>query len=409
MDEWDEFLSRADTQDQEMHDVESKGEEMVMISRSPSIVSKNDLGEYEDNAEVLMQMARGESFNTLSSNGVWIKSDINSNIKSNSGFMGKKRTLKANGGLIPASVPIANSVQDLTRAITGHPTLSHPLSHVLLRQTSDFSQKAYEIDSLGLFFYGLTGDVKVEWSGKDDMMKIIEMKKRLIDQSIIRPDDINFDENFNEHFNSTPTSSTFDMKISQENLKLLAGSIPPYGKIGWMIPFTVTSNKVELTEKAVYKLDQLGLFFEYCDKFVFNRLDGLLEPTEHFIIERGDSLKVSVQTCSPHFNISVNFRGESYEDPTAILSNFLFYRQSNYLIEIDFESLKIKSIKSFLPKFDHQNRLFSLLKALKNKLTKLTDGKYFLSHQPNTPFIKILSLDGGNGNFNQIEILPNLK
>lgn len=405
MDEWDEFLCRAEItqlEDEEMPSAESEEEEeevAVETLKSRSTINRDDLGEFGDNAEVLMQMARGESLNTLSSNGVWIKSDVNSTAKSNNSFMGKKRTLKSTGSTL-LSVPIANSFQDLTKAITGHPSLSHPLS--LLKQQNIYQKKAYEIDSLGLFFYGAPGDVKVEWTGKDDMMKIIEMKKILIDKSII------FNEETCENNNSSISNFDFNfdasingIQISHENLKLLAGSIPPNGKTGWIIPITIISNAVDLTGKAVYKFDPIGLLFEYCEKSIYKQLgNNLLEPTEHLITE--NSFKVLVKTYSPPFIISMNFRGECHVDPTAILSNFLFYRQSNYSIEIDFESLKVKSIKSFLPKFDHQNRLFLLLKALKNKLTKLTDGNYFLLHQPNTPFIKILSLETKSEGENEI-------
>ena len=375
MDEWDEFLSRADNdpQDEPMKRVESETEPIPVVGTS-------DLGEFGDNAEVLIQMARGESFNSLSSNGVWINSSQTTNTQSNtSGFVGKKRTLKTT--TTGPSVPIANSIQDLTRAITGHPLLSHPLS--LLNQSNPTdTNTSREIDSLGLFFYGTPGEVKIEWNGKDDMMKIIEMKKRLIDRSI-------FTNNICEN-RGIQSPQFVDLMISYENLNLLAGAIPPNGKTSWIIPFTVKSKTTNLTQKAVYKSDPLTCFYEFCHKSVHNQMGNLSEFSEHFITIE-DSLKVCVLTSSPPFNISVNFRGENHVDPVSLCTNFLFYRQSNYSVEIDFESLKIKSIKSFLPKFDNQNRLLLLLKALNNKFTKLEDGNYLLVHPSNTPFIKILS------------------
>ena len=62
-DEWDEFLSRAsdDVVMTSSPSVSTKNEEEVADSSTPVNPINGDLGDFGDNAEVLMQMARGES------------------------------------------------------------------------------------------------------------------------------------------------------------------------------------------------------------------------------------------------------------------------------------------------------------------------------------------------------------
>lgn len=400
-DEWDEFLSRAsdDVVMTSSPSVSTKNEEEVADSSTPVNPINGDLGDFGDNAEVLMQMARGESLSQLSSNGVWINSTSNIQKQNNSATSSNthqslKRSLKTSTS--SPSVPIANSFQDLTRALTGHPLLSHPLS-LLSQKRAAIKENLvplYEIDSLGLFFYGSCGNgVKVESNVKDDFMKVIEMKRLLLEKSINV-------ETLKEDYSNTESVSPSDAQIvvSFENLKILSNSIPPNGKSSWLIPFEITSTgSVDLSFEAFSPMNtQINLFYDYARSSVESQLaasQGLLEDSEHFIII--DNLKIRVKTKNPSYNIVTNFRGSSHPDPSTEPLNFLFYRQSNYSIEIDFESLKITSIKSFVPKFDQQNRLFLLLKGLKSKLLdgKLAEGRYYLAHTANCPFIKILSIN----------------
>ena len=398
-DEWDEFLSKAseDVVMASSSPVSVKNEEEVADSSSPLNLVNGDLGDFGDNAEVLMQMARGESLSQLSSNGVWINSTSNiqkqnSLVTSSNPHQSIKRSLKASS----PSVPIANSFQDLTRALTGHPLLSHPLSLLSQKRAAikEHLVPLYEIDSLGLFFYGSCGDgVKVDSNIKDDFMKVIEMKRLLLEKSIL-----NNVEALKEDYSNTESVSQSDAQIvvSFENLKILSNSIPPNGKSSWLIPFEVTSTgSVDLSFEAFSPMNtQINLFYDYARSSIESQLaalHGLLEDSEHFIII--DNLKVRVMTKNPSYNIVTNFRGSSHPDPSTDPLNFLFYRQSNYSIEIDFDTLKITSIKSFVPKFDQHNRLFLLLKGLKSKLLdgKLAEGRYYLAHTANCPFIKILS------------------
>ena len=142
-----------------------------------------------------------------------------------------KRSLKTSTS--SPSVPIANSFQDLTRALTGHPLLSHPLS-LLSQKRAAIKENLvplYEIDSLGLFFYGSCGNgVKVESNVKDDFMKVIEMKRLLLEKSINV-------ETLKEDYSNTESVSPSDAQIvvSFENLKILSNSIPPNGKSSWLI------------------------------------------------------------------------------------------------------------------------------------------------------------------------------
>ena len=348
---------------------------------------EKDLCDFGDNAEVLMQMARGESFTSLSTNGVWINSNGNTVVSSASktlansysGSVGsKKRSLKPSTSI---GLPVANSLQDLTRALTGHPILSHPLS--LLKQNNINIQTGEfkEIDSIGLFFYGTPSKVKIESNVQDDMMQGIEVKHFLMGKSIItdlRPSNV-----------TTSLSIDCNFVVSLDNLKVISNSIPPNGKTSWLIPFTVShSGQVDLSLSGCnYFSDPLGYFYEYCNRSVRTQISELIKESDHVVTL--DDLRILVKTSTPSYNISVNFRGVLHSDPLTDLTNFLFYRQSNYSVEVDFETLKISSIKSFVPKFDQQNRTFLLLKALSSKLTKLSEGNYFLSHTANTPFIKI--------------------
>ena len=402
MDEWDEFLSKA-SEDIIMTassvEAEDKYMNTAVIQNESAPRVQEDLGGYSDNAEVLMQMSRGESLNQLSSNGIWIKSTINTVKQSNTGASSNvhqpiKRPLKSG---VSISVPIANSFQDLSRALTGHPLLSHPLS--VLTHSRTFNQvmcPLYEIDSMGLFFYGSAGDsVKVESNVKDDFMKVIELKRILLGKSILNT-------NLVESSKITNLNDLNDaqMIVSWDNLKVLSNSIPPNGKSSWILPFEVTSSgSINLTFEPIFSpssLPNTDLFYEFTRKIVESQLassPGLLEDSEHSIAI--EDFKVLVKTKNPAFNISINFRGSCHPDPSNDSLNFLFYRQSNYSVEIDFETLKIASIKSFVPKFDQQNRLFLLLKGLKSKLLtdKLSEGRYYLAHTANCPFIKVLSLN----------------
>lgn len=390
MDEWDEFLARSTTCT-DIEDVIDADTEMDVVSTKEHVTevsNPRDLGDFGDNAEVLMQMARGESLNSLSSNGVWINSTAvqvdRSNTANASTFpVNKKRAFKP---LVAGpSVPVANSIQDLTRSITGHPVLSYPLSLLKQLQNQQVIPDAYEIDSLGLFFYGAAGDVKVECSARDDMMKVIEMKKNLLGKSIISDDLGSYTT-----VNNNDQLRDCGMIVSHDNLKLLANSIPPAGKSSWIIPFTVNAvGTIDLSSNSLTKPDTLTAFYDYCSQSVKKQMAGLMEPSEHSI-SLGE-LSILIKTQSPAFNISVQYRGTGHVDQSAESTNFLFYRQSNYSVEIDFEGLRIQAIKSFVPKFDQQNRLFLLLKALNSKLSCLPEGQYLLAHPSNTPFIKILA------------------
>lgn len=407
MDEWDEFLERSTTE-VDANIVVNEDTEAVKII-SPTQDEPRDLGDFGDNAEVLMQMARGESLNSLSSSGVWINSTpitISTSVDSRqmTNFP-KKRSHNPNTTHL--SVPVANSIQDLIRSLTGHPILSHPLSQLKQQhnqQHHHYQQTCYEIDSLGLFFYGTAGDVKVDCNVRDDMMKVIEMKRNLLGKSIINFNNDTYIKNTNDI--STYDSASIKMIISHKNLSLLASSIPPDGKCGWVIPFSVDeTGKIDLSSpESLQKWDTLALFDELCSNSVESQISGLIESSEHLISFNEDELPILVQTRSPPFNISIKFRGSSHQINSNDSTNFLFYRQSNYLVEVDFESLKIESIKSLVPRFDQQNRLFLLLKSLRSKLSKLPQGKYFLAHPSNTPFIKILSLTPQENNSQEVNI-----
>lgn len=393
MDEWDEFLSRATgsvvSNNTEHFDTEE--DKNVQMGQN-----KGDLGDFGDNAEVLMQMSRGESLsNLLSPNGIWINSTSETIKKpplsaSSSGYESKKRSLKNATVSATCSVPVANSIQDLTRALTGHPLLSHPLSLLKNGSLQEIDSSLVEIDSLGLFFYGTPGNFKIESNVRDDMMKVIDLKRNLLLKSIVS-------ELLPGHQRNQRTFNDFleaQMIISHENLKILSGSIPPNGKTNWLIPFTVSSSgRVDLSSETGWQTfpDPLGYFYNYCGRVVSESITGLIEPTEHVITL--EDKKILVLTTDPVYNISINFRGALHNDPSTDPINFLFYRQSNYSVEIDFESLKISTIKSFVPKFDQQSRVFFLLKALEAKLTGLAEGKYFLKHVANTPFIKIMKFE----------------
>lgn len=391
-DEWDEFLSRASSEPASPKLVAQEPEQKPTENDDIQL-EKKDLCDFGDNAEVLMQMARGESYNALlSSNGIWINSTTSKvNTKGSpavNAVFGKKRALKES--VVP-SVPIANTFQDMTRALSGHPILSHPLS-LLKQNSSPISEpsSAVEIDSLGLFFYGSPGSVKIESNVRDDIMKVIELKKNLLDKSLmISETGVSLTCNTPEISND---NDGIKMIISHENLKIISSSIPPNGKTNWLIPFTVTpSGRIDLSEPGCHVFsDQSGYFYEFCNKMVGVRISELMETSEHVIIL--DDKKILIKTVSPAYTISINFRGSHHSDPFSDPVNFLFSRQSNTSIEVDFESLKVTAVRSFVPKFDQQSRVFLLLRALEGKVSGLPEGNYLLKHVANVPFIKILRL-----------------
>ena len=387
MDEWDEFLSKSEKIQQ---NTEIPDSPVIITPKSPS-----ELFEFEDNAEILVQIAGGESLNSLlSPNGVWIKSPgsldprtAQTKSPSLNNTNSKKRSLQNHG---PSTVPVANTLQDLSRAIIGHPTLSHPLS--LLKQHYQSAIKLacpfYEIDSIGIFFYGTVGEIHVETNARDDMMKAIPLKRKLINSSLLNSSILTHQSSYN-YYN---LDTSFKFILSHDNLKILADSLPPNGKSSWIIPFSVKDGRVDLSVKGL-KTDQLALFYDYLALSVQKQILDLLDPSIHIISLVSEGIQIAVKTVSPALNVSIGFRGAFHSEPAAQATDFLFSRQSNYSIEVDFENgpLRCTAIKSFVPKLDSQNRLFLLLKALANKLPSLPDGTYFLAHLSNTPIIKIFS------------------
>lgn len=436
MDEWDEFLTKANEpqssvpvsdiyldkdadlnpdiiMDMNDSNVESN---RVLVSQTQTVMQDSvDLGKFGDNAEVLMQMARGESLSQLSS-GIWLNSCVThkstlNNLKGSYDETTKKRALKSIT-VSPPSIPIANSLQDLLRALIGNPLLSYPLSQLKLQNFNlqlNMLQNvsAYEVDSLGLFFYGAPGTVKIESNVQDDMKKGLEMKKLLLNFNLLQIP-IPFPSNSitnkveiqNDEF-SIPTPYPFT--ISYENFKTISNSIPPQGKSNWLIPFTVYQSNtssdsiIDISKPAIvhdFCSSDLSLFFEFCSLAISSAISNsdvlFNEETEH-LITIDEEFKFLVKTKAPACTVAVNFRGAQYTNPFQESVSSLFYRQSNYSFEIDFESLCITSLKSFVPKFDEQSRSFMLLKALQTKLSKLEPGEYFLAHIANTPFIKIIT------------------
>lgn len=427
MDEWDEFLSKAN----ESHSSVSISDKNVninldtnldigMVKSSVStlpdpkmIQEPADLGEFGDNAEVLMQMARGESLNQLSNGGIWLNSTAIDTTTLNNfkgvsdgvrASMMKKRALKSMTAS-SSSIPVANSLQDLSRALTGNPLLSYPLSQLKTQSLNHQihlhllqNVSAYEVDSLGLFFYGAPETVKIESNVQDDMKKGLEIKRSLLNQNLLQipfPLFLNNENKKDETIAASPCAFT----ISYENFKMISNSIPPNGKSSWLIPFKVNSDaSIDISLSAIvpdFCSSEFSLFFEFCSRAIISASAAgnlLNEQTEHLItIDEG--LKFLVKTKAPACTIAINFRGSQYIDPSQESVSSLFYRQSNYSIEVDFETFSITSLKSFVPKFDEQSRSFMLLKALQIKLSKLKPGEYFLAHIANTPFIKIITLN----------------
>ena len=425
MDEWDEFLTKANESHSSVYNsdkninvnLDDMDKSLVSTRPDPKMIQEpSDLGEFGDNAEVLMQMARGESLNQLSNGGIWLNSTVidTTNLNNLKGIsdrvradMMKKRALKPMTASSP-SIPVANSLQDLSRALTGNPLLSYPLSQLKTQSINHQNHlhllqnvSAFEVDSLGLFFYGAPETVKIESNVQDDMKKGLEIKRILLNQNLLQipfppsfPTILNNEKQKDETFASSSCAFT----ISYENFKMISNSIPPNGKSSWLIPFTVNSDaSIDISLPAIvpdFCSSDFSLFFEFCSLAILASSAGNLlnEPTEH-LITIGEELKFLVKTKAPACTIAINFRGSQYIDPSQESVSSLFYRQSNYSIEVDFETFSITSLKSFVPKLDEQSRSFMLLKALQTKLSKLEPGEYFLAHIANTPFIKIIALN----------------
>jgi hypothetical protein len=395
MDEWDDFLAASTT------------EVVLQEDESEETTSVLDLGDFEGNAEVMMQMARGENLNQLSNNGVWIKSTISPTTTATTTTTtitaaNRKRNHSSDRKpphLNNTSHPIANSVEDLKRALCGHPLLSFPLQQLKQRFAITQGIQVFEIDSLGLFFYGSPGDVKITSNVQDDFMKVIEIKNQLIGKSLRTTQPTS--NHMALSLSSDISQPSLDMIISLENYKILANCLPPNGKTNWILPFHIdpTSLTIDLaSERAIlpeFCSSELDLLFEFCSQSINSHLEApqLITEAEH-LVSIDQNFNILVKTTCPPINVSLNFRGSKFDNcfPDSAV-NSLFSRQANYSVEVDFENnLTVTAIKSFVPKFDPQNRSHLLFKALKEKLSKLPPStRHFLVHVANSPFIKIFS------------------
>lgn len=466
-DEWDDFLNQNEQKEKELesNDMEADNEEssqeldvdidmqmtteddLTSPSTSPSLaleqaISSFDLSDFSDNAEVLIQVSRGESLSQMSSgSGIWLNSDTppitktKTKTSQTSSHMATKRSLKPQQGTaVTVQFPVANSFTDLTRALTGNPLLSHPISQ-FQKSSNSPHQNEYElvqntlteVDSFGLFFYGAVGGVKVVSNGSnEDFMLGVRIKKSLEGVNLLHVVEERTEDVFPLKVETTSVKTDSQsseteahppaMNISLENLKIIATSIPPNGRTSWLIPFTLTLNETKTGDSASASdsrtIDLLSP--PIVPDFATSPVDALYELYYKRICEVSskvscttrdlykisiyddDNLQINLHTF-PSFvpiSVSLHFRGAAYPSPAQSLLDPLFHRQSNFAVEVDSETATIRTTKLYMPRFDNQAKIFLLLKSLHGKLSKLHTGQqYYLSHTANTPIIKILTFN----------------
>lgn len=415
MEEWDEFLSVASVS---MESVSTARDSVLpsvatdeppqQIQHSPVHAPSPPLEEFADNAEVLIQLAQGESSAQLA-NGIWISKGT----VPVAGFSARKspsQTAKRpimSHGKSPATVPVANSLQDLGRALDGHPLLSHPLS--LMRRacispciTSLQTATLTEVGSLGLFFYGGPKTVQVETDAVEDFDQIIRLKHVFAPSNTASL--LSHEPTVQPLPTSTlPPSPAAHMTISLDNLKTIVGALPPHGKPAWMLPFSVTAapegdgrTHVDLSRLAIASPSATSLLaatFDYYTHAVRERVTSV--PSRHRI-SLDETLLVDVLTQTPVLSVALHFRGALHLDPAHSLVESLFCNEPNFQIELDAELAQIRACRVHVPRFDGQSRMFALLKGLHSMLSVLPPSdNYHLVHLASTPILKIVCADSG--------------
>ena len=383
MDEWDDFLAKRSASTAELDD--------LPVPKQKDEVLDVDLGEYVDNAEVFIQVSRGESL-THMREGIFInQSTVPLQVKP---------PLKQPQKLPVSNLPVANSLSDLIKLLPGHPRLSHPLGQMMVQSRDSIKSllsSTVEVDSLALFFYGAAKDVKVESDCKIDYSEAVEFKKTLIGQSLL--DEATYVQ-FEEQAPSFDDSRLF---VSLENLRLLCGAIPPYGKTPFLIPFKVNDvGQVDLTASSLVSDFASGTTVEALIRLYRQRLEAKVSATQFTTrVFIGETQKITVSGQRPLFNVNLAFRGAIHPDaPYTSILETLFSRQPNYHAIVEAESGLVSDLKIYVPCLDLQAKVYNLLALLADRLPKLPANKqYFLLHVAGTPHLKILEFSSENGSF----------
>ena len=387
-DEWDDFLNKRSASSADLDEPVS---ETAVVHEAEK--REVDVGQYVDNAEVFIQLSRGESLTQLSQ-GIFINSTTPTSAQR------QQLALSAKPSKSSSNLPVANSLSDLAKLLPGHPRLSHPLAQ--LNATDRESIRALlastcELESLMLFFYAAVKDLKIESESQVAYSEIAQLKRDLIGQVLLED---------GPRAASSVLGGIIDdskMTVSLENLRLLCGAIPPNGKSPFLIPFRVSeTGQVDLTSSALVSDFASGSTVESLSRFYRLQLEQSFPSTPLVTsVLFGESLKVAIVGKRPLFNVNLAFRGASHADPLHALIHSLFYKQPNYNVSVEAETGRVSDLKIYVPRQDLQAKLFNLLALLAEKLSQLSaDKQYFLLHLAGTPNIKILEFNSaGNGAF----------
>lgn len=381
MDEWDDFLTKRSASSANLDE-----EQPTESCDATAAVVQIDLGEYTDNAEVFLQVSRGESL-TQMSEGIFIRQQPASIPKQ------QWPTLKPQKQSAPiqssSSVPVANSLSDLAKLLPGHPRLSHPLTSVVDRESIKALLSAtVEVETLMLFFYGAAKDLKVESDCCVDYAEGAEFKARLIGQNLLDSEDA-----ISGDLGVCVDDSR--LLVSLDNLRLLCGAIPPLGKSPFLIPFQVNeAGQVDLSASALVSDFTSGNTVDSLVRLYRRRLEGKVAAAAAPFTTKvciGESCKVAVFGKRPLFNVNVAFRGALHPDPLHDAVSSLFYRQPNYHVSVEAETGLVKDLRVYVPRLDAQAKVFALLPMLSDKLSRLAAHRqYFLLHVAGAPNLKVL-------------------
>jgi len=352
-----------------------------------------DPSSFQDNAEVLMQMSQGESLSQMLNEGIWIAKSTSGNSDSSTlpQHQQKKRARPVLGSSPASTISIPNSFEDMVRELRMQPLLPPALQPVTPRVS--FPDSVFEVDSFGLFFYSspktvqCTHHAKVAFSASNTVALRSKLQPGMIlsddDQALVPP---------------LPGAPAALLNLSYENLKALVECLPSTTKTGnaaWVMPFTVTADKVvDLRRDAVLRPAETSFshaLFNYYTNRVINTAGFSEEQESSYHVTIEENIACLISAPSPHFNVMLKFKGAVHAEPVSDAISSLFCRDANYNVQIDTSANAVALFQVSMPKFDPQARMFTLLKALYARLSTLPPATYYLVHAANTPILRVVS------------------
>ena len=361
----------------------------------PSASSLADQPSFEDNAEVLMQMSQGESLSQMLSEGIWIsKNHAAPPVASSAAHRQeqKKRSRTPFPASSASSINVPNSFDDMVRELRSQPLQPPALKPKPFSQLA-LPESVHEVDSFGLFFYSSPKSVQISRLAKE----AFNPAETIILRSKLSPGTVLSDASQVTTSPSHHPHSPAQLNLSYDNLKALVDCLPSTSKSGnpaWIIPFTVTEDKcIDLRQPALLSTTDTSFphaLFNYYSQRVRETANLPENDIVHQIVIE-DTMTCAISAPSPHFNLAFKFRGAAHAEPVSEAVSSIFSSDANYNIQIDPIAGSVLALQMYIPKFDAQARMFTLLKALCSRLSALAPASYYLVHAANTPILRIVS------------------